>query len=104
MVVLRILKYVEAKGAQWAAPTWSPCQPASIASWMKGKLKGPAAIIINSLYTKKEVFIREIISNASDAIDKRRQTNLLEALNLPTKRPFKKMFMNEDDKKIYSMV
>lgn len=29
---------------------------------------------------------------------------MLEALNLPTKRPFKKMFMSEDDKKIYSMV
>jgi ribosome biogenesis protein BMS1 len=42
--------------------------------------------------------------NDETAIDKRRQTNLLEALNLPTKRPFKKMFMNEDDKKIYSMV
>jgi len=38
------------------------------------------------------------------AIDKKRQTNLLEALNLPTKRPFKKMFMNEDEKKIHSMV
>ena len=42
--------------------------------------------------------------NESTAIDQRRQTNLLEALNLPTKRPFKKMFMNENDKKIYSMV
>ena len=33
-----------------------------------------------------------------------RRNNLLEALKLPTKRPFKKQFANSSDKKIYSLI
>ena len=44
-----------------------------------------------------------VFNDASD-LDKRRQQNLLQALQLPTKRPFKQQFMNEQERKIHSMV
>ena len=44
----------------------------------QAEIKQLLDIVIHSLYTEKEIFIRELISNASDALEKLRHTQLTE--------------------------
>ena len=60
-------------------------------------------IIINSLYTKKEVFIREIISNASDALDKVRFISVQNPEYLGDKEDLEIMIDFDNDAKTVSI-
>jgi ribosome biogenesis protein BMS1 len=82
------LRYDETVDREREERVFAPLQvPKSIASSLPFKSKEKVKVL-----------------NDRQGEDQRRKTNLLEDLNLPTKRPFKKMFMNEQEKKIHSMV
>ena len=42
----------------------------------QAEIKQLLDIVIHSLYTEKEIFVRELVSNASDALEKLRHTQL----------------------------
>lgn len=64
-------------------------------------LKVPESIARKVPFASKQ---RVLTVNEPAEIEKRRKTNLLESLNLPTTRPFKKLFMNKEEKEIHTMV
>jgi heat shock protein beta len=60
-------------------------------------------IIINSLYQNKEVFLRELISNASDALDKVRFRAINDPESLGEKKDLEIRIEFDDDAKIVSI-
>lgn len=56
-------------------------------------------LMINSIYTNKEIFLRELISNASDAIDKLKFNSLTDSEILGDDKDFKITLSVDKDKK-----
>jgi Molecular chaperone, HSP90 family len=54
-------------------------------------------LMVNSIYTHKEIFIRELLSNASDAIDKLYYKSLTENLGIPKEELFVKIEADKEN-------
>ncbi len=57
-------------------------------------------LMINSIYSNREIFLRELISNASDAIDKYRFLSLTDSNGHPAKEHFIRLEANKDARTI----
>ncbi|MBQ8783363.1 MAG: molecular chaperone HtpG [Clostridia bacterium] len=65
----------------------------------KAESKKLLDMMINSIYTHKEIFLRELISNASDAIDKRYYHSLSDSTQGLAREDYKiQLFINKDAK------
>ncbi|MDH5298373.1 MAG: molecular chaperone HtpG [Desulfobulbaceae bacterium] len=60
-------------------------------------------IVIHSLYTEREIFLRELVSNAADALEKYRHQSLLEEKTFDHHLPLEIAIVVDDDKKLLTI-
>jgi len=69
----------------------------------KAEVAQVLSLVINSLYSHPEVFLRELISNASDAIDKHRHHSLTDANFPKSEQPYAIKISTDKEKKTFTI-
>ncbi len=69
----------------------------------KAEVKQVLDIVINSLYTNKEIFVRELVSNASDALEKMRHLSLVNEAAADQKLPLEIHIETEEKAGIFTI-
>ena len=60
-------------------------------------------IVINSLYTERDIFVRELVSNAADALEKFRHQSLIEKIDFDAHMPLEITFDCDDKKHVLTI-
>ncbi len=74
-------------------------QPHAETKEFQAEVKKLLDIVIHSLYTEREIFLRELVSNAADALEKYRHQSLLEEETFDSHLPLEINIEVDDDKK-----